>query len=146
MGRGFKITNHTADVGIEMWGETPQAVLEEAARGMLSLIVNLKSVKYHIEKTVVIEADNLEDLLLNWLREILFIQESERIVFSKVSIPTENISCSKQANYRFSGLLMGEKLNLKRHDICMEIKAVTRHQMYFQKKCQLWRAGILFDI
>ncbi len=146
MDRGFKIVDHTADVGIEMWGETPQAVLEAAALGMLSLIVNLKNVKYHIEKTLVIEADSLEDLLLNWLREILYIQERERIVFSGVSIPTEKFSCSKSDKYCFYGLLKGEKLNLKRHDICMEIKAVTRHQMFFQKKSQLWRAGILFDI
>ena len=146
MSRGFKIVDHTADVGIEMWGETPQAILEEAALGMLSLIVNLKTVKHHIEKPLVIEADNLEDLLLNWLREILYIQERERFVFSGVSIPTENISCSKRDNYSFTALLRGEKLSFKRHDICMEIKAVTRHQMFFQKKSKLWRAGILFDI
>ena len=146
MDRGFKIIDHTADVGLEMWGGTPVAVLEEAALAMLSLIVNLKSVAYHLEKTVVIKADTLEDLLLKWLREILFIQEKERIVFSEVSIPKENYSRSKEGEYSITGLLRGERLNLERHDICMEIKAVTRHQMFFRRKNQLWRAGILFDI
>ena len=61
-----------------------------AARGMFFLItgslmhnVNSNSKKYF---TVVSEAINIEDLLINWLNDLLYIHSTELVLFDDYSI------------------------------------------------------------
>jgi len=144
--RGFQLIDHTADAGIRVWGRGWKEIIEEAARGMVSLIVDLTAVLAREEKTIRVEGENGEEILLNWLREILFLMEQEGMVFSKFKVEEDNFSYKKVDKYWFSGKLVGEKVDPTRHDICTEIKAVTRHNFFLRKKGLLWEAEIIFDL
>ena len=142
---GFEIIQHTADMGIRVWGEDWNTLFEEAARGMVSLIVDFTSVLEKEKRELLIEGENGEELLLNWLREILFLIEGG-MVFARFQIREDSFSCKDINNYKFSGLLSGEKYDPSRHDICTEIKAVTRHGLVLKKKGPWWVTSILFDV
>ena len=146
MKKGFQLINHTADAGIRVWGPSWKEVIEEAARGMMSLVVDLRTVLAREEKTVQIEGSNGEEILLNWLREILFLMEQGGMVFSKFKVKEDNFSHKKADKYWFCGQLVGEKIDPARHDICTEIKAVTRHNFSLIKKGSLWEAEVIFDL
>ena len=146
MDRGFEFLDHTADVGIKVWGRNWKEILKAAAEGMLSIIVDLKCVQVKESITLEIKADSKEELLFNWLREILFQFEKRGMLFSQVDIKDVNFSNREKKWYRVSGVLGGEKINLSRHDICTEIKAVTHHGFYFHQRGSLWEAVVLFDV
>ena len=142
---GFEIIQHTADMGIRVWGEDWITLFEEAARGMVSLIVDFNSVLEKEKRELLIEGENGEELLLKWLREILFLVEGG-MVFASFHIREDNFYCKDINNYKFIGLLSGEKCDPSRHDICTEIKAVTRHGLLLKKKGPWWETSILFDV
>ncbi len=147
MGRkGFEILDHTADVRLRVWGKDLRDILQKAAEGMINIMMDIETRREEKEDEVRIEGANPEELLLKWLREILFKIESKGMVFSKFRIKEDNFSYMSCDKYWFYGLLYGEKYNSARHDICTEIKAVTRHGLYVEKRGDNWESEILFDI
>lgn len=143
---GFEIFNHTADVGIKVWGINLRELFKEAAKGMVSLIVDAKTVQEKEKKDIYVQGENTEDLLLCWLREILFCMENKGMVFCKFHIEKDNFAHSESDNCFVYASLGGERLDSTRHDICTEVKAVTRHGLFVKKQGPRWEAKILFDV
>ena len=137
--------NHTADMGIRVWGEDWKEMLEQAARGMVTQIIELGSVSVREERELEIQGESGEELILNWLREILLLIEGG-MVFSTFRVKNDNFTCSDVERYRFTGVLGGEEFDPTRHDICTEMKAVTRHGLLLKKRGTCWETFILFDV
>ena len=142
---GFELIDHTADVGLRVWGKDWKELFELAAKGMTSLIVDPLCVNKKERKSLQLKEDDLETLLITWLREILYLME-KGMVFSDFQVQGDVFSHHIKENYTVRALLMGEKIDLKRHDICTEIKAITRHGLSISRCRNHWRANILFDV
>ena len=143
---GYKPVEHTADVGIKAWGHSQKELLEEAALGMISQLYNPESVEERESRKLTIEAGILEELLLKWLKEILYFMEHEGLLFRRFQIETDNFSLKDVKTLQIHASLYGEMRDPTRHDICKEIKAVTRHGLYMKKNGPWWEANILFDV
>ncbi len=146
MSSGFKIIEHTADVGIKVWAHTLKELFEEAAMGMVSQIYDPSKIQPVESVPLTLRAETFEELFLMWLKEILFIIENERRIFSAFQIEKENFSARNPKFLNIQALLKGEKLDMSRHDICKEIKGITRHGFYIKRNGPWWEANILFDI
>lgn len=146
MAGGFQKTDHTADEGIRAWGKDGKEMFEEAAKGMISILVDPATVFPAEKRQLEIKAATVEELLLVWLKEILFLCYTENIVFSEFQIEKDNLSKVNAEAYYLYGYLAGEKLNTSRHGICKEIKSITRHGFYVKKGNPWWEANILFDV
>ncbi len=79
---GFELIEHTADVGVHAWGPRREDVFAQAARGMLSLVVDEATVSGRERYVVEVEAVDLELLLAAWLNELLYFVEGRGVVFS----------------------------------------------------------------
>jgi len=146
MESGYTIVDHTADIGIKVWGKTLQALFIETARDMVSLVVNREKVINTKQEYIYVEAESYEELIFLWLKEILFIMNHKRMVFKHFQIEMDHFSESNVNIYFIKGLLGGEPIDTKRHEICREIKAITRHDFYLKKKGPWWETNILFDV
>lgn len=142
---GFQIIPHTADVGLRVWGKHWKDLLEEAALGMMSQITDLETIHPETEKVIEAKGETGDEVLLNWLREILFHVE-RGMIFSKFNITEDNFSDKQGKHFKCKGLLVGEAINPSRHEICIEIKAVTRHGLSIKKQGPWWVTSILFDV
>jgi SHS2 domain-containing protein len=145
LGSGYKIVDHTADLGLRVWGKTVPELFDEAARALMSQIINLEEVESTHKQSFYIEAESIEMLLHQWLREILFYVD-KGLVFKQFHIEKHNLSDKNAAKYYIKGQLVGELLDPTRHRICNEIKAVTRHNFYVKSKGPWWEANILLDL
>jgi SHS2 domain-containing protein len=143
---GFEIIDHTADIGLYVWSQDWKNLFEIAAEGMISLLIDPETVERKEKKTFQIEGDDLVELLLIWLREILFQMEKRGMVFVDFEVKGEIFSHNSKENYKVRADLWGEKRDIKRHDICTEIKAITRHGLSLKKEGFRWEANILFDV
>ncbi|MBN2029110.1 archease [bacterium] len=146
MEAGFEIIDHTADIGLYVWSKSCEELLEKAALGTISIIVDIHSIQCRNKRIVRVEAEQIEELLFNWLRELLFLVEQEGMVFSKFQIKRDNFAHERDHKYVFYCSLGGEKIDSKRHNICREIKAVTRHGFYVRQETHFWEARIYFDV
>ena len=86
-----------------------------------------------------IKANDREDLLVNWLRDLLYKFNVENYLLKEFKV--ENIGDSS-----LEGKVKGEKLNLSHHTLKREIKAVTYNNPEVKKKDKYWEAQIIFDI
>lgn len=135
----FEQFDHTADVGIHAYGSTLAELFENAAFGMFSLVADLDTVTPGMDREIEIESNSLENLLLDWLRELLFLHETQDLIFTDFSV-NEISTASLRATAR------GGALERARTETLREIKAVTYHGLKIQKHEKGWYATILFDI
>ena len=143
---GFAVFDHTADIGLRVWSNDWRKLFETAARGMISLVVDPGGVEKKARKVFQIEGFDLEELLLVFLREILYTMERWGMVFTDFKVEGDVFSHNNLEKYIVRATLQGEKRDIARHDICTEIKAITRHGLSLKKDGRMWRARILFDV
>ncbi len=139
MTRKYKFINHTADVGIKVWGESLERLFENAAYSMFDILTELDKVKVKESLGVEIEGKSTDELLADWLRNLLYKFNGEGYLLREFNIK----EISKKGLKTKVG---GEKLDLSRHTLKTEIKAVTYHQLEVKKIVKGWEAQIIFDV
>jgi len=135
----FKYLNHTADMGFVARGKTLEEAFEEAARALFSFMIDLEKVEPKKKVRVVVEGEDPETLLFNWLNELLFQAEHNQMLFSRFKV--SSISPKK-----LEATLWGEKLNPKRHYISNEVKACTYHLLKVKKEKEGFRVQAVCDV
>lgn len=135
----FEILDHTADVGLKVYGTTLKEVFENAAFGMFSLITDLKDVKSVLFDEVYVEAEDRESLLVEWLNELLYRFEVEYRIYKRFEI------LEWDEEYRLRARAYGEPLDLGRHEIKTQIKACSYHMLKVEHDV-IWTAQVIFDI
>ncbi len=136
----YQIVEHTADIGIRATGRTPEELFEQMAEGMFSLIVPPEEVHPQMTRTVQASADGNERLLVAWLRELLVLFDTERILGKSFKV-------RRLGEAGIQGMLSGEKLDLARHHVDKEVKAVTYCGLeVVRQEDGTWAAQVIFDI
>lgn len=95
-GRGHEVIEHTADVGLRIWGPTLEGVFAEAAVGLIGLMGNAEGPP--VSETITIDADDLEALFVDWLSDVLFLFEAREIVPLDVRVRIDRDSCKLEAS------------------------------------------------
>jgi SHS2 domain-containing protein len=133
--RQFEEIEHTADLAIRVWGSDLQELFANAAYGMACQVANVDSVEATIERRVAIEAADLEILLVEWLSELLYLGERDRIVFTEFDV-FEVTSNKLEAKARG-----GSVEELQGH-----IKAVTFSELDIRETDKGYETIIVFDV
>jgi SHS2 domain-containing protein len=136
----YRVFDHTADVGCEVYGRSRKELLSHAVEAMFDILIDqpAETAKWQ-EKTVAITGGDWEDLLINFLRESLYLFNGEGWIVRHCSIDQLN---SKKMIVRFQG----EPYNRKEHSLKTEIKAVTYSGLSIKKSKSGWRAKVIFDV
>jgi len=138
----FEIIDHTADIGIVAYGKTKREVFINAAKGMFEIIAGEdRDLKENFYDKIKLEAKSLEDLLIAWLNELLYISEVKLVILNKFKI-------KELSDGQIKAEVGGTKINHLSIRIKREVKAVTYHRLEIKKdeESGLWRAQVIFDI
>jgi len=131
--------DHTADLGIKAFGDTLAELFENAAFGLFDSITNLEKVRPNSECSVEVQASDREALLVNWLSELNYLFLTRKELFKSFQVKEID-------DEHLTATVEGEQLNLDRHEIYTEIKAVTYHKLYVKESDQGWEAQVIFDL
>lgn len=143
--KNFELVDHTADIGLKIYGKNKKELFINAARGMFYLITGSLitiSCDKSFKKYYLIEcqASTIEDLIVNWLNELLYIHVTEFVICDNYDIHFLNKEMIKS---KVSAI----KIKDTQYRIYKEIKAVTYHNLrVYQKQNGIWVANIVFDI
>ena len=141
---GFEFREHTADVQVRSWGSSLEEAFSQTAYSLMSTITpNLKIIIPKIEKKITIEAEDKEALLFDFLSEFLYIFDVEELVFSQIYV--SKIEKIKD-KYKLQASLKGEKFDLNKHEIGIEVKAITYSFLKIEEKRESTIIEIVFDI
>ena len=135
----YRLIDHTADFGIHVFGSDLKDLFSNAAFAMFDLITDIKSLKGTDASGLNIKGDDLPDLMVNWLRELLYIWNGKEKLIESVDIIyiTENELTAK---------IKFDSFDLVKHSIKNEIKAVTYHQIQVNQVTDGWESKIIFDV
>ncbi len=138
MKQPFEIIDHTADMGITVYGETLEQVFTNAARGLFSLITDLDRIKPCITKKIDLRAHDREELLIAWLNELIYVFETEHLLFNQFKI-------KELTDNNLRAACGGQKIDNKT-EIYREIKAATYHMLSIENQTAGLTANIIFDL
>jgi SHS2 domain-containing protein len=134
----FEIINHTADMGIVVTSPSLEGLFEVAAMAFTDLITSAAAVGQGVERQFKLHAEEADILLVSWLQELLYLLDTEGLVFGRFKVDLQDLHLEAKA--------WGEPFDPEFHDMKMEIKAVTYHQLEVIRKDQDWQARVIFDI
>lgn len=138
MAPDFEILEHTADTGVIAYGSDLKQAFANAALGLFSLIVDLESVKDITEQQIEVNATDTESLLVEWLNELIYFFDVDNILFKRFEI-------TQLGESHLSAKAYGEKVDTKRHEIKLGIKATTYHMLRIEKN-NGYKLQVIFDI
>lgn len=135
----FETFEHTADLGLRIRAATLDDLFAEAGQALFSTIVeDLAAVQPRQREQIAIAGTDSEYLLFDWLKELLYRFDAEHTLF-----------CRFRATIGGSGLeaeVWGEPLDLERHVLNHEVKAITYHGLKVEQTSDGWLAEIIVDI
>jgi SHS2 domain-containing protein len=137
--KGFEILEHPADLGIAAWGETMSEAFRQGALGLVSVILDPSRIDKIETIRVRVTAQDPEELLVRWLEEILYLYDGRGFV------PGE-IEMTKLTSNELEAKLQGQPVMLAKHEMRMDVKAVTYHQLAILKDDQGVKIQVFLDI
>lgn len=137
-----KFFDHTADVLFVARADTLPELFRECALAVEETMIDVSSVKAKEKVKILAESKDIENLLHDFLEELVFFKDYKQLLFSKFDIEI----LEKKGGYALACFAYGEKLDVARHDPRVDVKAVTRHEFEVIKDKQSWKAKVLLDI
>jgi len=135
----YETFEHTADLGLRIRAGDLDTLLAEAARALFSVIVtNLDAVRPLQQLDFHIEAEHIDDLLHDWLDELLFTFSTRHVLLSQFDVSIRDSV--------LTGIARGEPIDPARHEIDLEVKAITYHGLKVQPEGEGWLAEVIVDI
>jgi len=135
----YRFINHTGDAGVVVEGANLEALFQHAAESFFYIITDPEHIAGVASRRVSLYAAGLEELLVDWLNEFLFLFETQRLLFRRFDIERLN-------EHHLEATVWGEAYDEIKHPIKTTIKAVTFHQLRVEKLNGTWRAQIIFDL
>jgi SHS2 domain-containing protein len=135
----YELFEHTADLGLRVRGDSLEALLADAGRGLLTMFVaNPEAVHPVHTRTIELAAEEPAYLLFDWLSELLFAFESDRLLLSEFDL---QLSAGK-----LTATCRGEPMDATRHQMEHEVKAITYHGLRVDETPEGWEAEVIVDI
>lgn len=122
----FEFFDVTADVGFRSYGKTLEEAFENAALAMFEVMTDTAKIELLTHKEIMIESEDPMALLYDWLDELIFLHDSENLIFSNFKIEIKEIN---HDTYHLTGKVWGETFNPDKHESREDVKAVTYHLM-----------------
>ena len=138
MKKEFEFINHTADVGIIAYGADMKETFANAAKALFSLIAELDNVAEVVHRDIELTAPDQESLLVAWLNELIYLFDTENMLFKRCDITQISQTQLKARSY-------GDKVDSSKHKIKTGVKAATYHMLKIDKSNGC-KAQVLFDI
>lgn len=138
--RWYRELPHTSDALMEAYGRTMPEVFANAARAMMSIMLDVRRVRGVLEERCEIQGDDLENLLYNWLECVLNKLQVEGNAFTRFRVDMDD------RGTRLSAIMRGERYDPSRHGMGREVKAVTYHMMSMGRRDGLYYARFLLDL
>jgi SHS2 domain-containing protein len=133
----YEFIEHTADIGVKAYGKNLSEAFKNAAVAMFDIITDKSKIDIVGEYEIHLDSPDLEQLLVDWLSELLFLNSANNLVFSDFKVRVEK--------NHLSAKIFGEEYDNSKHNKGTEIKAVTYHMLEVNNK-KPYFVKVLFDI
>ena len=140
MGR-VEVFDHTADLGLRIEADDLDDLFRTAAEGLFDVVTADRStIVAQEEESVEIASDSPENLLVDWLNELIFRIETRHTLYARFDVAVAPDGRSLKAT------IAGEPIDPDRHVLDHEVKAATYHGLMLKRVGDRWLAEVIVDI
>jgi SHS2 domain-containing protein len=159
----YRNIDQTSDLGVEIFGRDLPELFANASFTIFDNILHLGCVVARESRSIELKAGSLEELFMDWLRELLFRFSTEYFVVKEVSNvkieggpgQAQALAAGPQslgpgvcadAPWRLAATVKGEKFDPARHQVKIEIKTPTYHMFKIEREGAGYTATVVFDV
>ena len=136
---GYEHFDVEADVGVRAWGRDRAEAFAQAALGVLALGVAPAEVEERESRDVRAQAATVEDLLVAWINECVYVHEIEGFAVHRVGV-------NRLEEGVAHGVLHGEPLDPARHRLGTVVKGVTHHHVSVNEVTAGSEVSVIVDV
>lgn len=138
----FKFLEHTADIKFQAFGRSMEEAFKNSALATSESVYS-GNIEKILTNEIKIRGTDKENLLYNFLDEIIFLFDAEKFLVSEVR-DLKIKKTEKAGSFELTAILVGdssEKYEIKEH-----IKSVTYHEMFVREEGDKWVAQVVLDV
>ena len=132
-----------ADVAFEAWGITLEEMMLAASDATINvMIANPDSIGAVESRKFELKDSQLDLLLFQLLQELIFYKDAENLLLrvralQLLAVPGEFAAVAEA---------QGERIDPAKHDLLVDVKAVTLHRLKVEAIFRGWRATVVLDV
>lgn len=146
MGKAYRFRDEIVlgDLAFEAIGDSPSELFAAAALAVMEVMADPLSVERHWTREFRLSEQDIADLLFEWLNAIVFIKDTEGVVFHDVRTTVSRDS--EKSPWRLDATLIGDRVDATRQDLRTDVKAATKHLYEVGQKKGAWYAHVVLDL
>jgi SHS2 domain-containing protein len=135
----WRTFEHQADLGIEIDAADGPTLFAEAGLAFFATVCELDAVRERAAYELAGEAAGVEELLVGWLNDLVFLFEADGVVCGRIVFP-------EWSETAFRAELHGEPIDAARHHPRDVVKAATYHELSVVQNEGRWQARVILDV
>ena len=138
----FETLEHKGEVGVKGTAYSQEKAFGETAKAMFGVMADISKIRPEQEFEVKASAENAEELLVEWLNELLYVSSVNNALFCEFTVEIEQ----RNGEFFLSGKALGEKIDFERHSLYIEVKAASYSGLKVEETDGKVSAQCLLDI
>ncbi len=142
----FRFVEHLtqADVAFKARGRTLPEMFAAAGRAVTrTMVTDLRSVRAKETRSFTLTAEQVDLLLFNFLQEMIYLKDVDLLLFSRFKVAIRH---PRRGPWTLAAVLKGERIDPQRHELLVDVKAVTMHRFEVARDRSGWKATVVLDI
>jgi SHS2 domain-containing protein len=137
--KNYRLTTRQSELAVRVIGNSQADLFANSAFALFDVMTDVDKIDIKEELPLEVEGMDRDDLLVNWMRELLYLYQGSGYMLKEFRIHDVKDTVLKAA-------VCGEKIDPDRHEIRKEISAVAYNQGRMQKTGNQWTAQLIFEI
>lgn len=135
----FEFTRHTAEIGLAIQAPNRSAFFKTASRGLVRLLLLKKPQGGRpARKKIHLQAASWEELLVDWINEIIFLIQTKRLLPRRLMIKIDEAQPILFAQIQAT--------HHRRLALALEIKSATYHDLHIKHSKNGLKAIVILDV
>lgn len=129
----------TADFEFEAVAESLESLFAECGKAIFMAISDIELIESNIPVEFDISAESLEDLLVGFLSELIYLKDTKKMLFSRFLVEISD-------NYSLYCKAIGEPFDRQKHQPKIDVKAATYHKLNIVKTDSGYKTRVILDL
>jgi SHS2 domain-containing protein len=135
----YRITKHQNELAVRITGNSQAELFVNSGLALFDVMADADKIEVKERLPLEVESADRDELIVNWLRELLYLYQSGGYLLKEFKITEVKDSLVKAE-------VCGEKIDPDRHEIKQEISTVAEHKSRMQKTGNQWVAQVIFEL
>jgi SHS2 domain-containing protein len=131
-----------ADIAFEAEGDSIEDLFRAATRALLETMADPQTVGASWQRRIVKMDAALDDLLVEWLSEIVYWKDAAGVVFHEAPLNLAH----EHGQWRVEAALIGAPVNPTLQTLRNDVKGITRHLYRVGQDGPKWKATVVVDV